>query len=95
MIGGLFEKQSAVEAAGALISPIALAQPSDPGPCFKRSLPMQRRLVFEQQAKPFGVIEAARLGLVCIFLEAVGQAAKAKTVQLIERGMGEHNLAPQ
>ena len=61
-----------------------------PGAGFELLLPAQRQLVFEQQSEPFGVIEAARLGLVLQLLEAFGQAVEAERVQLVEGRMSEH-----
>ena len=49
-----------------------MAQAGDPGARFELLLPAQGHLVFEQQAEPFGVIEAARLGLVFDFLKSLG-----------------------
>ena len=66
---GELEEQRAVEAARALIVDVldagGMAQLSDPGARFELLLPAQRQLVLEQQAEPFGVIEAARFG-VCV-----------------------------
>ena len=61
---GELEEQRAVESARALIVDVLdagwVTQPGDPGARFELLLPAQRQLVFEQQAEPFGVIEAAR-----------------------------------
>ena len=67
----------------------------DPGARFELLLPAQREFVFEQQAEPFGVIEAARLGVVLQVLEAFGQAVEAERVQLVERRMSEHGISCQ
>ena len=92
--GGELEEQRAVEPARTLIVDVldagGMAQPGDPGARFELLLPAQRQLVFEQQAEPFGVIEAARFGPVFQFLESFGQAVKAKRGQMVERGMSEH-----
>src|SRR5271154_1286103 len=92
--GGELEEQRAVEPARTLIVDVldagGMAQPGDPGARFELLLPAQRQLVFEQQAEPFGVIEAARFGPVLQFLESFGQTVKAKRVQMVERGMSEH-----
>ena len=48
-----------------------------PGARFELLLLAQREFVFEQQAEPFGVIEAARLGPVFEFLEALGEPMEA------------------
>ncbi len=62
--GGELEEQRAVEPARTLIVDVldagGMAQPGDPGARFELLLPAQRQLVFEQQAEPFSVIEAAR-----------------------------------
>ena len=50
-----------------------MAQPGGPGARFELFLPAQRRFVFEQQAEPFGVIEAARFGFVFEFLEPLAK----------------------
>jgi hypothetical protein len=54
-----------------------MAQLGDPRPCFELLLPAQRQFVFKQQSEPFGVIEAARLGPVFEFLEALGEPMEA------------------
>ena len=72
-----------------------MTQSGGPGACFELLLPAQRQFVFEQQAEPFGVIEAARLGVVLQFLEAFGQAVKAQRVQLVECRMSEHGISSQ
>ncbi len=72
-----------------------MTQLGDPGPCFKLLLPAQRQFVFEQQAEPFGVIEAARLWLVFEFLEAFGQAVETEGIELVERGVSEHEISSQ
>ena len=91
---GELEEQRAVEPARALIVDVldagGMAQLSDPGARFELLLPAQRQFVFEQQTEPFGVIEAAGFGPVFEFLEPFGQAVKAKRVQMVERGMSEH-----
>jgi hypothetical protein len=65
---GELEEERAVEPAGTLIVDVLdagrVTQPGDPGARFELLLPAQRKFVFEQQAEPFGVIEAARLGLI-------------------------------
>ena len=87
--GGELEEQSAVEPARTLIVDVldagGMPQLGDPGPCFKLLLPAQRRLVFEQQGEPFGVIETSGLWLVFEFSEALGQAVETERVQLVER----------
>ena len=72
-----------------------MTQTGRPGAGFELLLPAQRQLVFEQQTEPFGVIEAARLGVVLQVLEAFGQAVKAKRVQLVEGRMSEHGISCQ
>ena len=67
-----------------------MAQLGGAGAAFEPLLPAQRRLVFEQQSEPFGVLEAARLGLGFEVLEAFGHAVKAEAWQQVEGGMGEH-----
>ena len=67
-----------------------MAQLGDPGARLELLLPAQGQLVFEQQAEPFGMFKAGRLGLVFQFLESFGQAVKAECVQMVERGMSEH-----
>ena len=65
--GGELEEQGAVEPARTLIVDVldagGMTQAGDPGARFELLLPAQRQLVFEQQAEPFGVIEAARFRL--------------------------------
>ena len=89
--GGQLEEEGAVEPARDLIVDVlhagGMTQTGHPGACFKLLLPAQRQFVFEQQAEPFGVIEGARLGFVFQFLEPLGQAVKAESVQMVERGM--------
>lgn len=41
---------------------------------FEARLPAQGQYVFEQHAEPFGVLQAARLGFVCKFLEPLTTA---------------------
>ena len=92
--GGELEEQRAVEPTRRLIVDVldagGMTQPRDPGARFELLLPAQRLFIFEQQAEPFGVFEAARLGLVLQFLEAFGQAVETERIQLVERGMSEH-----
>jgi len=65
---GELEEEGAVEPAGTLIVDVLdagrVTQPGEPGARFELLLPAQREFVFEQQAEPFGVIEATRLGFV-------------------------------
>src|SRR5208282_6618838 len=92
--GGELEEERAVEPARTLIVDVLdagrVTQPGDPGARFELLLPAQREFVFEQQAEPFGVFKATRFGPVFQFLESFGQAVKAKRVQMVERGMSEH-----
>lgn len=89
--GGEFEKERAVEPALALVIHVfdagRMTQTRGARARFEAFLSPQRRFVFEQQAEPFGVLQAARLGLVFEFLEPLGEPVKAKRVQLIERRM--------
>src|SRR5271166_4005989 len=88
------EEERAVEPARTLIVDVLdagrVTQPSDPGARFELLLPAQREFVFEQQAEPFGVIEAARFGPVFQFLESFGQAVEAKCAQMVEGRVSEH-----
>ena len=97
--GGELEEQGAVEPARALIIDILdagrMTQARGSGARFEPLLPAQRQFVFEQQAEPFGVFEAARLGFVFEFLEPLGEAMKAERVQLFECRMGEHGVSFQ
>lgn len=90
------EEQRAVEPARALIVDVLdagrMTQARDPGARFELLLSAQRQLVLEQQAEPFGMIEAADFGFVFEFLEPFGQAIEAEGVQLVERGMSEHGF---
>ena len=92
--GGEFEEQRAVEPARALVIDVfdagGMTQTRGASARFEVFLPAQRQFVFEQQAEPFGVIEAARLGFVFEFLEPLGEAIKTKRVQLIECRMSKH-----
>ena len=62
--GGELEEQRPVEPARDLIIDVldagVMAQSRGSGARFELFLPAQRRLIFEKQAEPFGVIEAAR-----------------------------------
>ena len=84
--GREFEEQRAVEPTRRLIVDVldagGMTQLGDPRPCFKLLLSAQRQFVFEQQSEPFGVIEAASLGLVFEFLESLGQAVKTEGVAI-------------
>ena len=92
--GGELEEQRPVEPARVLIVDVldagAVAQFGGAGAGLELLLPAQGRFIFQQQSEPFGVIEAARLGLVFEVLEPLGEAVEAERVQLVERGMGEH-----
>src|SRR5208283_2417185 len=96
---GELEEERAVEPAGTLIVDVLdagrVTQSRDSGAGFELLLPAQRQLVFEQQAEPFGVIEAARLGVVLQVPEAFGQAVKTERVQLVEGRMSEHGISCQ
>jgi hypothetical protein len=93
------EEEGAVEPAGTLIVDVldtgGMTQTRDSGACFELLFPAQREFVFEQQAEPFGVIEAARLGVVLQVLEAFGHAVKTKRVRLVESRMSEHGISCQ
>src|SRR5208282_3892922 len=67
-----------------------MAQAGDPGTRFELLLPAQRQFIFEEQAKPFGVIEVARFGFVLVLPEPLGQVVKAESVRLVEFRMSEH-----
>ena len=75
--GGEFEEQSAVEPARSLIIYVfdagGMTQTSGSRARFELFLSAQRHFVFEQQAKPFCVIETARLGFVFQFLEPLAK----------------------
>jgi len=90
--GAKFEEQRAVEAADRAIIDIlnarVLPQPGGAHPHFEALLPAQRYFVFEQQAEPLGVFEAAGLRIVSQLFEALSQAMQTERVQLIESGMG-------
>jgi hypothetical protein len=92
--GGEFEKQGAIEPARDLIVDVfdagGMTQASDPGARFELFLPAQRHFVFEQQAEPFRVIKAARLGFGFKFLEPLRQAVKPEGIQLVECRMSKH-----
>ena len=92
--GGEFEEQSTVEPAWVLVIDIfdggGMTQARGSGARFELFLPAQRQFIFEQQAKPFGVIEAARLCFVFEFLKTLREAMKTKRVQLFECRMGKH-----
>ncbi|CAN2536363.1 hypothetical+protein [Methylocapsa aurea] len=83
--GGELQEQSPVEPACALIVHILdagrMAQASGAGARLEALLTTQRQLVFEQQAEPFGVLEASGLGLVLEFLEPFGKAIETERVQ--------------
>jgi hypothetical protein len=92
--GRELEEQGAIEAAGGAIVDVldagVMAQPCGSGARLKALLPAQRRLVFEQKAKPFGMFEGARLRGLFERLEAFGHAVQAEVMQQIERRMGQH-----
>ena len=67
-----------------------MPQASNSGARFELFLPAQRHFVFQKQAEPFRVIEAARFGFVFEFLKSPGQAMKTEGVQLFECRMSKH-----
>nr|CCD32077.1 Conserved hypothetical protein [Methylocystis sp. SC2] len=83
--GGEFKEERAVEPARALVIHVfdtgRMTQTRGARARFEAFLPAQRQFVFEQQAEPFGVLQAARLGFVFEFLEPLGEPIKAKRVQ--------------
>jgi hypothetical protein len=91
---GELEEQGALEAAsGAIIDVFdagIVAQLRGPGAGLEALLPAQCHLMFEQQAKPFGMIEAFAVGGLFERLEAFGYAVEAKLVQEIEGRVSEH-----
>ena len=97
--GRELEEQGAVETARAAIIDILdagrMTQSRSSGARFEPLLPAQGRFIFEQQAEPFGMFEAARLGFAFEFLEPLGQAVQAERVQLFECRMSEHGVSSQ
>ena len=75
--GGEFQEQRPVEPARDLVIDVldagVVAQARRFGAHFKLFLPAQGRLIFEKQAEPFGVIEAARFGLFSISLNPLAR----------------------
>jgi hypothetical protein len=69
-----------------------MAQPCGSGASLEAPLPAQRHLVFEQEAEPFGMFEAAGLCGLFEFIEGLGHAVKAKVVQHVEGWMGQHQI---
>ena len=92
--GAEFEEQGAIQPARDLVIDVLdaglMAQARGSGARFELFLPAQRRLIFEKQAEPFGVIEAARFRSVFKLLEPLGQAVKTEGVQLFKRRMSKH-----
>ena len=72
-----------------------MTQSGGSGARFEPLLSTQRRFIFEQQAEPFRMFEAARLGFVFEVLEPLGHAVKAERVQLFECRMSEHGISSQ
>ena len=72
-----------------------MTQARGSGARFELFLPAQRQFIFEQQAKPFGVIEAARLCFVFEFLKTLREAMKTKRVQLFEPPLAVDSYVPQ
>jgi hypothetical protein len=68
-----------------------LAQPGGARPHFEALLPAQRRFVFEKQAEPLGMFEAAGLCVGGQVLEAFGHAVQAEGVQSIEGRVDQHD----
>jgi hypothetical protein len=91
---GELEEQGAIEAAGSAVIDVldagVMAQPCGLGAGLEALLSAQRHLVLEQQAEPFGMLEAAGLGGLFERLEAFGHAVQAEVVQQIEGRMGQH-----
>ena len=94
--GGELEEERAVEAAiGPEIDILDLrvmAQPGSPGAGLEALQASQRRFAIEQDGKPLAVTESAGFRLGFEVLKALGHAVQAEFTELVEGGMGQHDL---
>jgi hypothetical protein len=63
--------------------------------CLEASLLTKRGLLFDQQAKPFGMIEGTALGIGHHVLEALGHSVQAELTQAIQCRVVQQGFCPQ